>query len=185
MFLFGRGIRNWHGRKQRLGVSVCALRPDFWELLERRRRTVATATAALLAIHAAGMVIDFGPDLDSLAYSAVAGLYGWSVVLTLCGYAAHYLDRPSRALAYLNEAVLPIYVVHQPILLVLAYLLFPLSLPVGVEALALVAGTGAGSLLAYEAIARRTRAARFLFGLKPASPGPAAKLPETETPRPA
>ncbi len=67
---------------------------------------------------------------------------------------------------YLTDAVLPIYVVHQPILLVAAYLLLPLSLPVLAEVVLIVAITGLGSLLFYELVVRRWRVIRFLFGLR-------------------
>jgi surface polysaccharide O-acyltransferase-like enzyme len=92
-------------------------------------------------------------------------------VLTLIGYAAGMLDQRSRALTYLTDAILPIYVVHQPIMLVAAYLMFPLSLPVFVEALLLVLVTGFGSLAVYEVLVRRWKIPRLLFGLKSAAPG--------------
>jgi hypothetical protein len=81
------------------------------------------------------------------------------------------LDQRSRALTYLTDAILPIYVVHQPILLVAAYLMFPLSLPVFVEALLLVLVTAFGSLAVYEVLVRRWKIPRLLFGLKITAPG--------------
>jgi len=97
-------------------------------------------------------------------------VYGWAVVLTLIGYAAAMLDQRSRALTYLTDAILPIYVVHQPILLVAAYLLFPLLLPVFVEMLLLVLLTAVGSLAVYEVLVRRWKIPRLLFGLKRVAP---------------
>ena len=82
-------------------------------------------------------------------------------------YAAQYLNRSSELLSYLTEAVLPIYVFHQPVMLILAFFLFPLSLPLGLEVILLITVTGIGSVWCYEILARRTRLLRFLFGLKP------------------
>jgi hypothetical protein len=62
--------------------------------------------------------------------------------------------------------VLPIYVLHQPILLTAAFLLFPLKLPIGVEAAALLMATGIGPLAIYHFAIRGWRPLRFLFGLK-------------------
>ncbi len=69
-------------------------------------------------------------------------------------------------LSHLNEAVLPVYVLHQPILLLAAYCVFPLGLPVPVEAAVLVAITGLGSLAIYEVAIRPFGVSRFLFGVK-------------------
>jgi hypothetical protein len=70
-------------------------------------------------------------------------------------------------LSHLNEAVLPIYVLHQPILLFSAYYLFPLHLPLPAEAAAITLITAAGCFLIYEVLIRPFALCRFLFGLKP------------------
>ena len=77
------------------------------------------------------------------------------------------MNRSSALLSHLNEAVLPIYVLHQPIMLVTAFWLFPLRLPLPIEVLLLVEATGLGSILIYEAGIRPFALTRFLFGLKP------------------
>lgn len=166
---------DWANHLRWIGVFsagvICASQPEFWDALKRHRRRLAFAALALCALQLANsMRYKWGatnPDWDGIAYGLLAGIYGWSVVLALCGYAAEYLNRGSRLLSYLTEAVLPIYVFHQPIMLVLAYFLFPLSLPIGVEVLVLVAATGLGSMAGYELFARRGVPMRFLFGLKP------------------
>jgi hypothetical protein len=141
--------------------------------LRAHRSKCTLAMLVLLAAHLCSMVLDFGPVWDSVCYEVLGALYGWSAILTLCGYAAQYWNRSSPKLAYLNEAVLPVYVFHQPVMLVLAYLLFPYDLPILLEVALLVVGTGAGSFLGYEIFARRTRVLRYLFGLRqvPRSPG--------------
>jgi len=66
--------------------------------------------------------------------------------------------------------VLPIYVLHQPILLVTAFWLFPLRLPLPIEVLLLAGATGLGSFAIYETCIRPFAVTRFLFGLKPKGP---------------
>ena len=65
----------------------------------------------------------------------------------------------------MNEAILPWYVLHQTITIILAWYLSPLGMNTGLEALLLVIGTVGGCALAYEVI-RRFTVLRFLFGLK-------------------
>ena len=85
-----------------------------------------------------------------------------------------YLPGITSGLSYLTEAVLPIYVLHQPILLVAAFLHLPIALPLGhlpialplgIEVALLILVTGLGSFLIYELAIRHTRITRFLFGL--------------------
>lgn len=58
---------------------------------------------------------------------------------------------------------------HQPILLVAAWLLFPLRLPLASEAGLLIAATLLGSLAIYEVLIRPWPPIRPLFGLKRAA----------------
>ncbi len=57
---------------------------------------------------------------------------------------AEYLNRRTKGLTYLTDAVLPVYVVHQPILLIAAFFLFPLSLPLLLEVALLVPSLAQG-----------------------------------------
>lgn len=156
-------VHDWGGHLKWIGMFatgvVCATRAGFWDGLRDARRTLALTAVAL-----------FGLQLLShrLVWSAVSGLYAWAAICAVCGYAHRYLDRPSKVLTYLNEAVLPIYVLHQPILLVTAFWLLPLRLPLTLESALLVAATGLGSLAVYEAAIRPFGPARRLFGLKAA-----------------
>ena len=153
---------DWGGHLKWAGLFVTGLlaaRQDrFWALLEAHRHKLLAVAALLLAIQS---------RVNDPAWSIVSGLYAWAAVCALCGYAKATLNRPSAPLSHLNEAVLPIYVLHQPILLVTAFWLFPLRLPAPVEALLLAAATGLGSFAIYEGGIRPFAFCRFLFGLKP------------------
>jgi hypothetical protein len=84
----------------------------------------------------------------------------------LCGYGLQHLNNGSRVLSHFNEAILPVYVLHQPILFIGAFYVFPLELPLPLEALLLTLITGFGSLAIYEIAIRPFSIVRTLFGLK-------------------
>jgi len=152
-----------------VGVLI-APRRDFWTFVRERRAGLAAVALVLLAgnlVCRAWGLQDGQRSPGAVAYSMSAGLYGWAAILAVYGYASRYLDRPSKALSYLTEAVLPVYVLHQPILLLSAYVVFPLALPLPLEAAVLVTTTGAGSLGIYHLAIRPLGVMRFLFGLKP------------------
>lgn len=159
-------VDDWGGHLKWSGLFAagvaCAHQPAFWETLRDHRWRFAGGAAALLVLQFLS---------KDLVWSAVSGLYGWAAICAVCGFAHRYLNRPSALLGHLNEAVLPVYVLHQPILLLAAYHLFPLRLALPVEAAALVAITGLGSLAIYELAIRPFGVSRFLFGLKPKGNG--------------
>ena len=95
---------------------------------------------------------------------------GWCWVAAILGL----LDRrprtqrtPGRVLGYLAIAALPLYVLHQPVVVAFAYGVVGWSAPIPVKYAAIVAGSLVVILLMYEYGVRRTSATRFLFGMRP------------------
>ena len=144
-----------------IGV-VCARDDRFWDWARRHRARLALAALVLVTVQT--LIHTY----ENPWYQIVYGFYAWAAICALVGYAAQYLNKPSALLTHLNEAVLPVYVLHQPILLIAAYFIFPLHWPLAAEALTLAAITGFGSLAIYELLIRPFRIPRILFGLKPA-----------------
>jgi glucan biosynthesis protein C len=165
-------VNDWGGHAKWIGMFatglICARQPGFWDGVRDHRWSLAATAAILLAVQS---------QVHGAMWSAVSGLYGWAAICTICGFAHRHLNRPSALLSHLNEAVLPIYVLHQPILLFAAYGVFPLRLPLPAEALLIVAITGLGSLGIYEAAIRPFAVTRFLFGVKPKTVGRTAPRP--------
>jgi len=122
--------------------------------------------AGLLVEHALWLKGSLVPPASWLSYDMLTGLFGWAVILAVLGFATRHLNRPSRQLSYLNSAILPVYVLHQPILFAAAFSLFPLRLPLSVEAGLLIVITFAGALAIYHLLIRPFGVTRFLFGLK-------------------
>ena len=73
---------------------------------------------------------------------------------------------PGRVLGYLAVAALPLYVLHQPVVVAFAYGVVGWSVPMAVKYAAIVAGSLTVILLVYEFAVRRTRVTRFLFGMR-------------------
>jgi peptidoglycan/LPS O-acetylase OafA/YrhL len=99
------------------------------------------------------------------------------MLLAILGFAHALLNRPWRWLPWANEAVYPWYLLHQSLIVALAYWLLPLQLGPVLEPLLVLAGTVAGCWIVF-AIARRVRWLRPLFGMKmsPRRPAPAPLL---------
>ena len=168
-------VTDWAAHLKWLGLFLfgahLASNDRVWGWLEARRTWLASASAALLLMQLAAVALvpserDGMPLRDALIRGAPDGVYGWSMVLTSTAFAARWLNRPSAALSYLNRAVLPVYVLHQPILLVAAFWMFKLRLSLPLEALLLVTVTGAGPLAVYAAAIDPFSITRWLFGVR-------------------
>lgn len=140
------------GRRQHLLTAFEALR---WPAL-------------LLALAAWGLQA-FAPPTEGAARVAlrfVVAAQQWGALLAAVGFAHRHLNADHRWRAPLTEAVFPLYLVHQTIIIVGAVALRPWALPAAAEALVLVALTLAGGVLAWQ-LARRVPAWRPWMGLAP------------------
>ncbi|MGQ4386363.1 acyltransferase family protein [Streptomyces sp. SAS_270] len=75
-------------------------------------------------------------------------------------------DRRTRVYGYLAAAVLPLYVLHQPIVVAVAYGVVGWDAPVAVKYVVIVAASLALTVAAYDLLVRRTRVTRFLVGMR-------------------
>ena len=143
-----------------------------------RRLAVPTGVAglALFAGTAPGFMALDDPFTEwspfALVTRALFGAAGWCWVVAILGL----LDRPreirppSRVMTYLGIAALPVYVLHQPVVVALAYGVVGWSAPILVEYAAIVAGSLVVILVLYEGVVRRTRPTRSLFGMRAEEP---------------
>lgn len=101
----------------------------------------------------------------------------WCGIVAAFGFAQQHLDFDHRWRAPLTEAVFPLYLAHQTIIIGAAVAQRPLSLPAGIEAAVIVALTFAGGLAAWR-LARRSGWLRPWMGLSsPRSPTLALQRP--------
>jgi peptidoglycan/LPS O-acetylase OafA/YrhL len=134
----------------------------------QRRVSLAIALALLVLVFVTKESLQQAGSLGAfILMMAVAGILIWSVLLAVLGYGFRYLARGNRLLAYANEAVLPFYILHQPVILIIGYFVLPLPLPILAQYL-LIASTAFGVTIGlYEFGIRRVNPARRIFGLKP------------------
>jgi surface polysaccharide O-acyltransferase-like enzyme len=115
-----------------------------------------------------------GPGFSLLyvIWQTAWSIISWSSVVCILGLAAGRLNFTNRLLAYSNEAVLPFYLFHQTIILIVGWFILPLDLPVLAKFL-IIAGISFPLILAlYEVFVRRFGFMRFLFGMAPKAAPP-------------
>ena len=112
------------------------------------------------------------PDKDTVSLSLVLAFImrvfgGWTCVLGFMGLSMQYLTARKPFLEYANEAVLPFYIFHQTILLVVGYFVLQWGIPDVLEWTIIVAISFIIIMVLYEFTVRRFNVMRFLFGMKP------------------
>jgi len=100
---------------------------------------------------------------------------GWLCVLAIFGYGMQYLNLRMPFLNYANEAVLPFYIFHQTILLVVGYFVLQWGIPDLLSWILIVAVSFLVIMGLYEIAVRRYNIMRFLFGMKPKGKAPASR----------
>ena len=152
--------------------ALMARSPRFWEQMTAQRWP-----ALLLALAGWASVVLWNATPDDAPGAAflmqcvplircVYTLCAWCAIVAACGFARRHLDADGPARRYLTEAVFPVYIAHQTLIVVMAHAFKPLRLPPGLEALLLAVLTIAGCFVLFEAV-RRVRLLRPFFGLAP------------------
>ena len=75
--------------------------------------------------------------------------------------------RWQRAAGYANQAVLPFYLLHEPVIVAFAWIIVRWHAPILARYPVLVAASFTATLVIYELAVRRYRITRLLFGVKP------------------
>jgi len=93
----------------------------------------------------------------------------WICLCALFGFAFEHLNRPRPWLDYLSPGVYPSYIVHQTLILYLAFYLGPMSLGPVVEPIVIIVATFGGCLVICDTF-RHVPLLRQLPGLKSQCP---------------
>jgi surface polysaccharide O-acyltransferase-like enzyme len=172
-------IDDWYNHAHYLAIfllgALMARVPGVWPRVASLRwiglALAFTGWAAIIIWYALSHDVIAGTRWELLVYPmrAMVMLMAWSAIVAACGFAQRHLDRDGPARRYLTEAVFPVYILHQTLIVVLAHALKPLHRAPGLEAMLLVVLVTVTSFAGFE-IVRRVPLLRPLFGLGPRGP---------------
>src|SRR5581483_3151392 len=87
-------------------------------------------------------------------YQLIGSVNTWAWVLALTGFGVRFLNVRNRFLEYANEAALPFYILHQPFILTIAFVVVQHHLPIGWKALIIGVTAFVATISAYELLVR-------------------------------
>ena len=143
-----------------------AVRRDWWLLL-----ALGTAIVlGLLAMYGVGLpVMTWGVDPSYPQFYLILSLttpVAFCYTLTMLFVGMRFLDFTNRWLRYGQEAALPFFVLHQPAIVVIAFLVVQWNMGLLPKLVVVVVSSFVVALGLYELLIRRIRPLRVLFGMK-------------------
>lgn len=126
---------------------------------------IATMTVAYLVARSGVQDTWADGSAIQIAFELFQQVNTWVWVLALLGLGHRFLQRENRALRYANPAAYPFYLVHQTVIVAVAYVVVRWNAGLSTKFSVVMATSFVLSLGAYELV-RRTNATRFLVGLK-------------------
>lgn len=145
-----------------------------WKAIDRIKWLSAALVAVSLALFLAFQNMAYGTgdfSWQSIVFGLIRNLYGWSALLAMLAFARIFLNRGGRILEYLSQAAFPVYVLHQSVLMVVAYFVVQWDMAAGAKFALILFGALVASFALYE-IFRRVPPLRVVLGVKDAKPKP-------------
>ncbi len=148
------------------GFLLINIKEEFWSALDKIKATTLLIGIVAFSLQVAIWFLLQDSLWVHLVEAAIKVTNIWAWIITIFGYAAKYLNRPSQKLAYLNQAVYPFYILHQTVTVIIGYFIYDSYWGFTPKFLVMVSGTFGISWLIYEFFIRRAPFIWPLFGLK-------------------
>lgn len=110
---------------------------------------------------------DLASRIEYVLYQFLYSLASWSWIVFILYLGMRFFQRNNAWIAYGNEALLPFYVLHFPVILVTAYIIVHWNVGSIAQFLLISLASLVATLALYELLIRRNPVMRWLFGMKP------------------
>jgi glucans biosynthesis protein C len=163
----------------------------FWDKLDAEKWCIWVVMALLTPLNVGLLWLHLHDVMqDPAMWRAVRGLYGGVSLFGLLAFAHCAIRKPSPALRYASDAILPVYLLHQTCLVLAADLVVKLDWSGPLEFVVLLVATMLVPITIYQLCVRYWMPVRVLFGLRPKhrepppKPQPSAEAPNVVAPAP-
>jgi glucan biosynthesis protein C len=143
--------------------------------------TLAFLGAAVIVVSTGELDIENAPHhLLDFTWWGLFAVCGWCWTAFTLFMGMHFLNFSNRLLRYGQEAIVPFFVVHQPVIIVIAYFVVQWAAGLVPKLLVVVVGAFIGSLALYQLVIRQVGVLRVAFGMKQAFKGAVPVRPATD-----
>jgi len=144
---------------------------DIIRSLQESPIVLVTGIAAMVSL-----IVFFMPELSNpgahygspsfIASQIVQSIDTWWIIISFFGLASRYLNRKNRFLTYASEAVLPFYILHQTVIIVIGYFVVQWSIGIAPKYFIIASTSFIAIMAIYELLVRRISVLRVLFGMR-------------------
>jgi glucan biosynthesis protein C len=104
----------------------------------------------------------------------------WFCLIALLGYGKKFLNFTNGFLRYAGEASYPVYILHQTVIVIIAYYVVQWDASVLAKFVTIVVTSFVTTVVLYDVLIKRTNVTRFLFGMRPKKKLEAVPAPHPE-----
>ena len=151
------------------GYLLC-MDDRFWSAIEKQGKWAFIVGTALVGVY---LIVHFtaglpprGNNPGYTLFVAVRALVAWLFVIAALSFGRKFLRFSKPALKYANEAVLPAYVLHQTVIVVLGYYVVQWQAGMMTKYFLISLLSVAITMVLYDLFVRRIGFLRFLFGMR-------------------
>ncbi len=98
-------------------------------------------------------------------YWIIYPICGWSILILLLGLGSKYLNKENRARKFMNELVLPFFILHQTVIVVIGFFVVELSIPLFAKFL-IISFSSLAVIIVLLLIIKYLNPLRVLFGMR-------------------
>ena len=109
---------------------------------------------------------DYYGTTEYILSQFIQAISTWSWLIVIISLASRYLTGTNKFLKYANSAVLPFYILHQTVIIVIGFYVIQWNSGVGIKYLTVSSTSFAAIMILYEFLIRRVNILRFLFGMR-------------------
>ena len=151
------------------GFLLISIKKYFWDSITKIRFQTLFIAITLYIIRLTNLInieSQNEPLISSiLIINILTAFEATNWILSILGFSAIYLNKPSKLLTYLSSSVYTVYIVHMPIQFLFSTLIFPLNINTSLKLILLLLATYSMSFLIFEII-KNIKYLRVLFGMK-------------------
>ncbi|MFX1495764.1 MAG: acyltransferase family protein [Promethearchaeota archaeon] len=97
-------------------------------------------------------------------FTVTRGIYGWCWIIVLFNFGSKHLNFNSKSRKFLNEIVLPFYILHQTIIIIIGFFIVKLDLIILAKYF-IISSLSLAVIIGLILIIRKVNILRFLFGM--------------------
>lgn len=147
--------------------------PLLWDSLKKFRKFNLILTIVSILIFYAYYFLPneiasqyFNIETRWAIWYGVSAFVSWSLITTLLGYGQIWFNRKSQILKKANEAIYPFYILHQTVIIILAYYIVQMDASISAKIILLLISTFPIIIVIYRFLIYPFKISRFLFGMK-------------------